>query len=62
LLPIVRTIIKQSANVAPPAAPDGTPTDQVLARPVDVVQDLDGSLVFSSDQPVGRIYRIRAKK
>ena len=62
LLPIVRTIIKQSANVAPPAAPDGSPTDQVLARPVDVVQDLDGSLLFSSDQPVGRIYRIRAKK
>jgi glucose/arabinose dehydrogenase len=59
LLPIVRTIIKQSANVAPPTAPDGSPTDQVLARPVDVVQDLDGSLLFSSDQPVGRIYRIR---
>ncbi len=56
LLPIVRTIIKN------PATADGEPADQVLARPVDIVQDIDGSLLFSSDQPVGRIYRIRFRK
>lgn len=30
-----------------------------LARPVDCVQAPDGSILFTSDQPVGRIYRIK---
>ena len=33
-------------------------TGEVHARPVDCVQDVDGSVLFSSDQP-GRVYRIR---
>jgi glucose/arabinose dehydrogenase len=34
---------------------------EALARPVDCVQAPDGSILFSSDQPVGRVYRIRWK-
>jgi glucose/arabinose dehydrogenase len=36
--------------------PDGP---RVLARPVDCVQAPDGSILFSTDLPKGRIYRIR---
>ena len=32
-----------------------------LARPVDCVQAPDGSVLFSSDVPIGRVYRIRWK-
>ena len=34
-------------------------TGVVWARPVDCVQAPDGSLLFSSDAPTGRVYRIR---
>jgi glucose/arabinose dehydrogenase len=32
---------------------------KILARPVDVVQHPDGSLLFSVDSPQGRVYRLR---
>ncbi len=40
---------------------DATNKDELkpLARPVDCVQAPDGSILFTSDQPVGRIYRLR---
>jgi glucose/arabinose dehydrogenase len=41
---------------------DGAGEDEVLARPVDCVQAPDGSILFSSDAPRGRVYRIRAKR
>ena len=34
---------------------------EALARPVDCVQAQDGSILFTSDAPVGRVYRIRWK-
>ncbi len=34
---------------------------EVQARPVDCVQAPDGSILFSSDSPIGRVYRIRWK-
>lgn len=33
----------------------------VLARPVDCVQAPDGSILFSCDAPIGRVYRVRWK-
>jgi glucose/arabinose dehydrogenase len=33
--------------------------EQVLARPVDVTQGPDGHVYFSTDLPVGRVYRLR---
>ena len=33
--------------------------NEVLGRPVDVIQHTDGSLFFSVDHPEGRVYRIR---
>lgn len=32
---------------------------EVVGRPVDVIQHPDGSLLFSVDSPVGRVYRLR---
>ncbi|MBK7405483.1 MAG: PQQ-dependent sugar dehydrogenase [Phycisphaerales bacterium] len=35
------------------------PNDEVLGRPVDVVQAPDGSVLFSVDYPTARVYRLR---
>ncbi|MFN5944491.1 MAG: hypothetical protein ACK46I_05365, partial [Phycisphaerae bacterium] len=60
---LVRTIVTtpapegdQAANAAEPVPP------RVLARPVDIVQAPDGSIIFSTDLPRGRIYRLRLKQ
>jgi glucose/arabinose dehydrogenase len=47
---IVSTLAKNAAG-----------EDEVLARPVDCLQTPDGSILFTSDAPVGRVYRIRWK-
>jgi glucose/arabinose dehydrogenase len=36
------------------------PGGEVLGRPVDVIQHPDGSLLFSVDNPQGRVYRLRS--
>jgi glucose/arabinose dehydrogenase len=36
----------------------GRDQGRIAARPVDCVQAYDGSILFSSDQPAGRVYRL----
>jgi glucose/arabinose dehydrogenase len=36
----------------------GADRGRIAARPVDCVQAYDGSILFSSDQPAGRVYRL----
>lgn len=64
---LVRTIVTPPAAQSADPNADTTAATQdaqprVLARPVDIVQAPDGSILFSTDLPRGRIYRLRLKQ